>query len=775
MTVRVPLPAAVPAVVLVLALGLALVLPGGAAAGRADPEGRVERVLVVALPAVSWAELAAADVPTLDALVADSAMANVSVRGVYSRTSEEDGYATLGSGTRSVGSPGGGAAADVLGESASVPGVVVSSFERLVARNDSLTYGAELGALGEALAAEAMPRAVVGNADGATPAPDAQPVPVPRPAAQPVPVHRPAALATVDATGTTPGEVGPQLLVEDPDAPAGLRADVEEVARALGEAWDRGGLVLVDTGDLSRADTGLVEDAANRVAARMQALATIDDLVAGIDLDPERDAVVLVGPSHRYDDPHLTVLAVRAPGVDAGLLRSASTRRDGVVMLVDVAPTLLDLVGVDRPTSMEGRAATVGTEGGTPAQRWERLVQDDERAAFRDAQVTSAAVVYVVAQALLWVALWVVLRRTAPARPVRSAAAIEVAALAAVAFLPLTYVANLLPGYRMGAASWWGVVVAASLVVAVLARRAGRGTAVGPVLAVSSLVVGVLAVDAVLGTPLQYNAVFGYSPTVGGRFAGLGNLAFAQLAAGAILVAVVAGRRLPEARAWWLAAAILAAAVVVDGAPSWGADVGGVLALVPAALVTLLVLSRGSQSHRMRSRRQVRADDGSGPGMGPGAKLAVVAGAATAAVVVLAGFAAIDLGRPEDDRTHLGRLVQDVADEGAGPLLDVATRKLDANLSVLTRSVWTLMVPVVLVALGLVVWRAPGRLAVLFDRVPELRAALAGLAVAMVLGFALNDSGIAVPGVMLGVVNASLVALLIRTAVGTGDLSQPSP
>ena len=31
------------------------------------------------------------------------------------------------------------------------------------------------------------------------------------------------------------------------------------------------------------------------------------------------------------------------------------------------------------------------------------------------------------------------------------------------------------------------------------------------------------------------------------------------------------------------------------------------------------------------------------------------------------------------------------------------------------------------------------------------------------LGFALNDSGIAVPGVMLGVINASLVYLTVRT------------
>ncbi|MDQ2678228.1 MAG: hypothetical protein M3Y51_05745, partial [Actinomycetota bacterium] len=56
------------------------------------------------------------------------------------------------------------------------------------------------------------------------------------------------------------------------------------------------------------------------------------------------------------------------------------------------------------------------------------------------------------------------------------------------------------------------------------------------------------------------------------------------------------------------------------------------------------------------------------------------------------------------------------------------------------------------------------------------RAALAGLLTAMVLGFALNDSGISVPGMMIGVANASLVHLLLRVDDGTDTADvEPSP
>jgi NAD/NADP transhydrogenase beta subunit len=132
------------------------------------------------------------------------------------------------------------------------------------------------------------------------------------------------------------------------------------------------------------------------------------------------------------------------------------------------------------------------------------------------------------------------------------------------------------------------------------------------------------------------------------------------------------------------------------------------------------------------------------------------------AVGVVVVFGLLDLARPADDRTHLGRLFERIGDDGWSAFETVVVRKLQANLSVLTSSVWTLMVPLALAVAAYLLWVAPGRLRRLRDE-PALRTALPGLGVAGVLGFALNDSGIAVPGMMLGVVGASLAYLLVRT------------
>jgi len=130
------------------------------------------------------------------------------------------------------------------------------------------------------------------------------------------------------------------------------------------------------------------------------------------------------------------------------------------------------------------------------------------------------------------------------------------------------------------------------------------------------------------------------------------------------------------------------------------------------------------------------------------------------AVVAVGAFALVDLTRPADQRTHLGRLIEAIGDDGFGAFESVARRKLDANFSVIASSVWTAMVPIALGFILYLLWRAPGNLRAIRSTIEE---SLPGLAVVGFLGFAFNDSGIAVPGVMLGVVNASLVYLTVRT------------
>ena len=152
--------------------------------------------------------------------------------------------------------------------------------------------------------------------------------------------------------------------------------------------------------------------------------------------------------------------------------------------------------------------------------------------------------------------------------------------------------------------------------------------------------------DAAAGAPLAFNNPLGTNAVVAGRFYGVSNTAFALVAGALVVVIAGAWAALGGGRrsALLVTALLGGAALLVDGAPQLGADVGGALTLVP----TLAFLAAGLAGLHLSWRRW----------------LAI--GAAT--VLVVGGFAVVDLLRPGEP-THLGRFAHQVADGSAAGVL----------------------------------------------------------------------------------------------------------
>jgi len=127
----------------------------------------------------------------------------------------------------------------------------------------------------------------------------------------------------------------------------------------------------------------------------------------------------------------------------------------------------------------------------------------------------------------------------------------------------------------------------------------------------------------------------------------------------------------------------------------------------------------------------------------------LIAASALGAVLFLGAFLALDLARPPEAQTHLARLFEDVRDRGGAVLVDTVLRKAESNLRVFRTTIWTYFVPPGLAALGWLLARPRGRWARFAHAFPKLRAGLVGGLVLALLGFALNDSGIVIPAVIL--------------------------
>lgn len=414
----------------------------------------------------------------------------------------------------------------------------------------------------------------------------------------------------------------------------------------------------------------------------------------------------------------LHVAIAHGAAFEPGVLHSASTGRTPYVQLVDVAPTVLELLTLERPASMTGRTWRSGGEQSTPAELADvaLLAQEHKR-------VTVPFFVVLLAGELLLLLALVRSRRFELA---------ELVALGGVAALGATYLANLVPWWRSPVPLLTLLAVVLVIATAVVAC-ARRGPLLRPAGLVCAFVAGVLVVDLVTGAHLQMSSVAGYSPLVAGRFAGIGNVAFGVLAAAALLAAAAARRGV-------LVVGLVV--VAVDGAPTWGSDVGGVLALVPAFVLLAMLLS-GRRVSLLRLA------------------LAGVAGAA-----VVTAFALADWSRAEQDRTHLGRFVQDVADGTAGTLL---RRKADAVLDLLFASPVTALLPLVVAAAVWLVVRPPHALAQAVDQAPAWRAGLLATGLASAVGFAVNDSGPAVPAMALTVAVPATIAVVLRARRSTEE------
>ena len=481
--------------------------------------------------------------------------------------------------------------------------------------------------------------------------------------------------------------------------------------------------MLVEGSDLLRADLyGEFTTPEQLRELKTRALRDTDALVGRLlaDVDPSRDAVMVVAPAASRRGSGLTVAALRAPGVTPGLLRSATGRRTGFVYVADVAPTVLDLYGIATPDDMEGRVMQVRSQSTSAADREAFLVHANADGVFRDARVSGTNTALLALAALLAVGtVLVVLRRGR-------------GAIAVLGFLDATYLAGPLHfGRDDSVLGYWMFVVGTAAIIAAACLLVGRGRPLGPIVAALAIVVVLHVGDLVTGAHIELNTVFGYSATIGIRVSGEGNLTFAQLTAAALLLAGVVVWRRPARRTVWLVIAMLTITLIVMAAPPWGSDFGAALAAAPGfALFAWLALGR-----------RVRA-----------ATVALL-GVVLVASGLLVGI--VDMLRPASQQTHVGRFFDRVTRDGFSSFALVIRRKATENFAALTstRLVWLLPIGLALVAY--VWWQRSTGVRELVRTQPVLRHALVAFAVTAVLGFALNDSGVAIPALMVMVLECT--------------------
>ena len=522
----------------------------------------------------------------------------------------------------------------------------------------------------------------------------------------------------------------------------------------LGDALNRGGYTTLVPESTNNNDAALALATSNGVSPPFQIigpgragavlldagempLATADSLLGFVrkGLSSHDLLVVISGDppvTRQKKGVRLSAVAILGPGFGSGLLTSGTTRRDGLITLTDLAPTIVDALGLPPLKGVTGRVATVvpRAHAATYLQHFDR---DIVRAALDRYPLTRWMLI--IAMVLVVIALAVtVFAGPAPstrARMPRGARDWLATLLLAASAAPLSLYVN--GAFHPSSLAVAAIEAAAVALGLALVARAAVGL-IGGLAIVLGLTAIVPLIDLLIGTPLGVRSPIAFQVAGGGRFYGvdggmLGVIVGAEIFAAALLVE----RARDPYRAGRLIALMFAASVWLLGAPSYGSKFGAALTAVPAFGV-LAVLMAGKRLTR--------------------ASVLVIA---VATLVVTGLLIGVDALRTSGAQSHVARAVEGKSGVGA-----IISRKVHLQYVTTFHTIWTPAILVFAGAIVVVLWRRRDLVARAMEWHTQLRAALLAALVGGIAGFVFNDGGVLVTA-PIAMFSASVVFTALLT------------
>ncbi|MBE7701308.1 hypothetical protein H9623_13500 [Oerskovia sp. Sa1BUA8] len=707
-------------------------LVGTALPATADPATAptpTDPTVVVGVGGLHWSDVSRASTPTLWSMLREGSAASISVRTATTVTCPVDAWLTLSAGGKSL-APQPAPSEDPT-TLPSEPTPETGSYVPLDCPPVPTVQATSTDIVGPAH---------VDGWESLTVDPAVEPNEVPVAATSGTPGTLGSLIAT---TGTCSTAVGPGGAI----ALADQNGDVARYTTALenlsSDELARCPVTVADLGELP-----------SDPADRRETLRGLDETLAMlVEAIPTGSSVVVAGVSDTPVEAHGLQVVVdwRKGTTTAGWLASASTRRPGIVSLADLAATIGASAGAD-----------VSDLLGSPFEVDEKRRMSTERTVenrryLNEMSTTSTfvlpifvGIVVLGAAAAVGTVLLGRRRHGGPGpvtRRLSTASLLLAASAPAGAYLAALSRWWVSPAPTFTAALWCVVGTVAVALAAWLVSRllpVGRWRLAAAAAGITWLI---LTVDGLTGTVLQQGSILGSTPSLGARFYGFGNMTFAVYAASALVLAGAVAARLGDLgrrrAAIAAATAIGVVTVVVDGWPAFGADFGGIIALVPG--FTVLVV--GVAGARFTVRR------------------VLMAGVLTVTVVGL--VAAIDWLRPGKP-SHLGIFFGNVLDGDAFGV--VASKAAGAWATVANPAGALAAVLCVVACLALVgpVRFRPAGLRTQYDTWPQLRTTVVAVVTVAVVGTLANDSGIVVAAFTL------VMAACLIGAAWVGDV-EPEP
>jgi len=609
--------------------------------------------------------------------------------------------------------------------------------------NEGRRYPLSIGALSEALQLSGRAAAVIGNADT-----DSE--------------GRQAVTIAMDRDGIVLyGNVTSSLLRENGRFPFGRSCDAGAYVRAFEDYSSRASFIVVDWGDTARINAYLSQLPAGRRGELLrETLQELDRFLEEIiPRLAEQSKLFLLAPSPPPEPyaggQRLAPLVIYDPASPlGGKLVSSTTRRQGIVANIDIAPTVIDYLDLAPPVFLWGASL----ENIPSGDHLEELAALSESTARIYTQRPSIVRGYILAQIILIAAAMAgLLFRFKPARRLFPY-------LYGLLFLPLA--ALVAPAFFFFPFQSLHANALLILFLTVLLTFFGVSLFKRPValLAFGALLIfGLTVFDLWKGAPLGSSSFLGYDPIGGARYYGIGN-EYMGVAVGTFLLAagtfysLLEGQKNPRLLVLYGPLFIFLAIFLIYtmASPAVGANFGGAVTAGVALAVMLAAVPA-----QLRKKGIALLPFLQRPAL-PGGLL-------LPAVFLLAAFFLLfylNVPRSGETISHLGRTWELVRAGGIGELGDVFIRKAEMNLKLVRFSLWSRSLLLFIAVMTVLYYYPVGLMHEVLRKNSGFKMAMGGIVAASITSFLVNDSGVVSASIIMLYGSLPLLLLCLDEAFG---------
>lgn len=514
-----------------------------------------------------------------------------------------------------------------------------------------------------------------------------------------------AGLVGMNAAGQAQGLVSEELLLIDHSYPHGKHTNYPLLLETVLE--NQADLAIIDLGDPYRYSTYipfLLPEQEQLLRERMVKEAW--DFIIGLHHSLPDATLIIASPYP--SEPRAKAGQWLAPliiiGQGPGLLTSGTTRWRGIICNIDIAPTLANLLHVDKGV-MLGR--TIEVETMSTKKALEVISTTEERIFWLHQYRSQVLRAIVAVQIILYITTLVLLVMPRFSYP----KLVNFIQFCLAGNLTIPLMLLLLP------VGWYIIPVMIILLVIAYWRNCNQLRVIALISIITALII---LIDILRGSPWMRYSFLGYDPIGGARFYGLGN-EYMGILIGALIMGLTLMRDLgllKEIVPLYLDLIVFLAVIVLIALPQLGTNVGGTIAAIAGFGVTWNLLYR----------KRFRVWDW------------LVLGGVV--LLALAALMYIDGRRSEAAQSHVGQTVQLLQKNGLAVIGEIIYRKLNMNLKLLRYSIWSrALIAAVLVMGASLIW--PSRyLYWLIDSHPYVFYGISGTLVGTIAALVFNDSGV---------------------------------